>query len=102
MVIIRVVSAKRAPKEPLGGGGLKAGCGYVVPNFNVAKNVIRVLRRGGGSGPGIDLHQKGIESVVFQLFLRGVILLYFGRFWMCLLQCFTSFLDTRVLTRAQS
>ena len=52
----------------------------MAPNLKLAKNVIRVLRRGGGSGPGIDLHQTGIESVVFQLFLRDVILPYFGKF----------------------
>ena len=65
------------------------------PNLYLAKNVIRVLRRGGGSGPGIDLHQRGIESVVFQLFLRGVILLYLGKFRRYLFLCVTSFLDTR-------
>ena len=43
----------------------------MAPNLYLANIGIRVLRRGDGSGPGIDLHQTGIESVVFQLFLRA-------------------------------
>ena len=65
----------------------------MVQNFKVTKNVIRVHRRGGGSGQDIDWKSTGLKSVVFQLFLRCVILPYFGQIWRCLLQHATSYLD---------
>ena len=49
----------------------------MVPNLKLAKNMIKLHRRGGGSGPGIDFYQTGLKSVVFPLFLRGGILPYF-------------------------
>ena len=52
----------------------------MVPNLKLAKNMIKPHRRGGGSGPGTDWHQKGLKSIVFQLFLKGVFLPYFGKF----------------------
>ena len=52
----------------------------MVPNFKVTKNVIRVHKRDGGSGPGIDWHQAGLKSVSCERFLRGVILTYFVEF----------------------
>jgi len=52
----------------------------MIPNLKLAKNMIKLHRRDGGSGPGIDWHQIGLESVVFPCFLRGVILQYFRQF----------------------
>jgi len=51
----------------------------MVPSLKLAKNMIKLHRRGVGSGPDIDPTKIDFKSVVFQLFLRGVILPYFGQ-----------------------
>ena len=37
----------------------------MVPNLKLAKNMIKLHRRGGGSGTGIDQSKKDLQSVVF-------------------------------------
>jgi len=52
----------------------------MVQNLKLAKNMIKLHRRGGRSGPGIEWHQAGIKSVIFQLFLTGVFLPFWKHF----------------------
>ena len=67
----------------------------MVPNLKLAKNMIKLHRRGGGSVSAIDLCQTGLKNnVAWHLFLSSVILKYLGQFRRCLLQCVASFLDT--------
>ena len=45
---------KTRAKQGPGQVWVNEGYGGVIQNFKVNKNVIRVHKRGGGSGPGID------------------------------------------------